>query len=120
MTDYNMVLLQGRMVANPELRYGKNGSPLGSGTICVNKTYTLKNGQEQQETMFLDIEMFGKTAEFASQKLTKGTKVFIEGHLKQAVWEKEGRKYSKIVLVVERFAHIEFPRNRQEPEEPQF
>lgn len=116
-TDYNRMYLEGRFVAAPEVRYTKTGSAIGSGTICANKYYQLKNGEEQQETLFMDLEMFGKTAELAGRRISKGQKVIIEGHLKQNVWEgQDGKRHSKILLVVERFIHIESPRRNEEEE----
>lgn len=110
--DYNRLYLEGRFVKSLDLHYTQNRTAIAHGTLATNRGYVSKDGQEHTETMFTDLEIFGKSAEFAGQKFSKGTKVIAEGHLKQDVWENDGKKYSKHVFVVERFVHIEFPKSR--------
>lgn len=110
--DYNRCYLEGRFVKTPELHYTKANMAIAHATLVTNKYFVTKDGQEHEESMFTDLDIFGKLAELAGTKLNKGTKVIAEGHLKQDVWENDGKKYSKHVFVVERFVHIEFPKSR--------
>lgn len=109
-SDYNKIILEGRFVKTPDLHYTKNTNmAIAHGTLATNKVYTMKNGEEKTETMFTDVEIFGKQAELAGQKFTKGLRVIAEGHLRQDVWEsQDGRKNSKHIFVIERFAFIDF------------
>lgn len=59
--------------------------------------------REGNETMWIDVEAWGKTAEIAQQYLKKGSKVCISGRLKLNTWEHEGQKYSRHKVVCERF-----------------
>ena len=54
------------------------------------------------ETVFVDITMWGRTAEVASEYLTKGSPVLIEGRLKLDTWEKDGKKNSKLKVVADK------------------
>ena len=102
MADLNKVFLLGNLTRDPEMRYMPSGSPVCSFGLACNRRYT---GQE--ETLFVDIDGFGKTAELCSQYLSKGRQVLIEGRLKFRRWEaQDGQKRSKINVVAERVTFL--------------
>jgi single-strand DNA-binding protein len=59
------------------------------------------NGDWIEETTFVDVTLWARTAEVASEYLSKGSSVLIEGRLKLDMWEKDGKKNSKLRVVGE-------------------
>jgi single-strand DNA-binding protein len=55
-----------------------------------------------EEATFVDITLWGRTAEIANEYLSKGAPVLIEGRLKLDRWEMDGQKHSKLKVVGER------------------
>jgi len=97
MPNVNLVVLAGNLTRDPELRYTPGGMPVASFGIAVNR-----KSKDREETTFVDIEVWGKTAESASEYLKKGSPALIEGRLKLDSWEKDGQKRSKLKVVGER------------------
>ena len=60
------------------------------------------NGEWVEEATFVEVTLWGRTAEVASEYLSKGSPVLIEGRLKYDAWEKDGKKMSKLRVVGER------------------
>jgi single-strand DNA-binding protein len=107
MADLNKVFLLGNLTRDPEMRYVPSGSPVCSFGLACNRRYTAQDGQKKEETLFVDIDGFGKTAELCSQYLSKGRQVLIEGRLKFRRWEaQDGQKRSKISVVAERVTFL--------------
>lgn len=78
--------------------YTANGQARANITIAVNRSK--KSGDQWvDEVSYFDISVFGKTAENLKPYFTKGTQIAVEGYLKQDRWEKDGQKFSKIILV---------------------
>ena len=96
----NSVNLIGHLTADVELRYTANGNPVADFGVALNRRY--RQGEEvKQETTFVDMVAFNRTAEIADKYLGKGRPVGIEGRLRQRTWETEGgAKRSKIEVVV--------------------
>ncbi|PCM57686.1 single-stranded DNA-binding protein, partial [Campylobacter sp. BCW_8712] len=67
----------------------------GASAIAVTRRFTT-NGEKREETCFIDISFYGRTAEVANQYLTKGSKVLIEGRLRFEQWsDQNGQNRSK-------------------------
>src|SRR5437016_2756570 len=99
MADYNRVILIGRLTRDPELRYIPSGTAVTEIGLAVNDRRKNQSGEWTEETQFIDITLWGRTAEIATEYLTKGSPVFIEGRLKLDRWEKDGQKHSKLKVV---------------------
>ena len=95
MASLNSVILLGNLTRDPELRSTPNGTSVASFGLAVNRRY--RQGEEQREEVcFVDIVCFGRQAETASEYLSKGNLVMIEGRLQWRSWETpEGQKRSK-------------------------
>lgn len=77
----NKVLLIGNLTRDPVLRFSKSNMPICQMGLAVN-TYTRRqNSENNQETCFVDIVVFGKTAENCANYLKKGRRIFVEGRL---------------------------------------
>lgn len=76
---YNKIVLVGNLTRDIELRYFQNGTALAKSGIATNRKYKDANGEQKVETMFIDFNIFGRSAEIANQYLRKGSFVLLEG-----------------------------------------
>jgi single-strand DNA-binding protein len=82
----NRVLLIGNLGKDPEVRYSQSGTAVGNLRIGV--TERRKEGEEyKDQTEWMSVVCFGKTAENASKYLQKGRQIFVEGRLQTRSWE---------------------------------
>jgi single-strand DNA-binding protein len=101
MASLNKVLLIGNLTRDPEVRYTPKGTAVCTLGLAVNERYTTGTGEQKEETIFVDVDVWGRTAEIAGQYLSKGRPVFIEGRLKLDQWDDKetGQKRSKLKVV---------------------
>lgn len=102
MASYNRVILMGNLTRDVQLRYTPSGTPVTEIGLAVNDRRKGQNGEWIDETTFVDVTFWGRTAEVAAEYLSKGSPVFIEGRLKLDTWEKEGQKNYKLRVVCDR------------------
>jgi len=102
MASYNRVILLGNLVRDIELRYTNSRMAVCQNAIAVNDRRKNASGEWIDETSFVDVTFFGRTAEVVSEYLSKGSPIFVEGRLKQDTWEKDGQKRSKLHVIVDR------------------
>lgn len=106
MTDINKVIVIGNLtrgVGEDERSFGytANGTARASVSIAVNRS--VKKGDNwEDEVSYIDVTIWGKTAENLKQYLVKGQKIAVEGYLKQDRWEKDGQKFSRLSVVAEK------------------
>lgn len=87
MPDVNRVLLAGRLTRDPELRYTPSGAPVCKMGLAVERRYRTKDGEQREETFFINVTAWSKTAEFCGENLKKGRPVLVEGRLRSDEWE---------------------------------
>jgi len=102
MASYNRVILMGNLTRDVQLRYTPGGTAVTEVGLAVNDRRKGPNGEWIDETTFVDVTFWGRTAEVAAEYLTKGSPVFIEGRLKLDSWEKDGQKHYKLRVVCDR------------------
>ena len=104
MASHNRVILLGNLTRDPELRYLQSGMAVSDIGVAVNDRRKNANGEWVEEVTFVDVTLWGRTAEVAGEYLTKGSPIFIEGRLKTDSWEDKqtGQKRSKLKVVCER------------------
>jgi single-strand DNA-binding protein len=102
MASHNRVILLGNLTRDPELRYLPSGMAVSDIGVAVNDRRKNANGEWVEEATFVDVTLWGRTAEVAGEYLTKGSPIFIEGRLKLDSWETDGQKRSKLKVVCER------------------
>jgi single-strand DNA-binding protein len=108
MPNLNRVLLMGNLTRDPELRYTPNNTPVCSFGVAINRKWRSQDGQQNEETTFVDCEAWARTAEVINQYLGKGKPIFIEGRLRLDQWQdKDGGNRSKLKVVVESFEFID-------------
>jgi single-strand DNA-binding protein len=103
MASFNKVILLGNLTRDPEVRYTPKGSAVADLGIAVNRVYTTDSGEKREETTFVDVTFWGRTAEVAGEYLKKGRPVFVEGRLQLDTWEDKtsGQKRSKLKVIGE-------------------
>jgi len=105
--SFNRVILLGNLTRDPELRYIQSGMAVTNLDLAVNDRRKTATGEWVEETTFVnDVTVWGRQAETASEYLTKGSAVLIEGRLKLDTWEKDGQKHSKLKVVCERMQFV--------------
>ena len=103
MANLNKVMLLGNLTRDPELRRTPSGTAVADLGIAVNRRTSDGNGGWKDETTFVDVTVWGTTAENASKYLTKGRGVFVEGRLQLDSWDDNdtGKKRTKLKVVGE-------------------
>jgi single-strand DNA-binding protein len=97
----NRVTISGNITRDPELRASKGGMQILNFGVAVNERRQDKqSGEWSDYAHFVDCVMFGNRAEALSRYLAKGTKVAIEGKLQYSSWEQDGKRRSKLEVVV--------------------
>ena len=101
---YNKVILVGNLTRDVELKYTPSGTAIAKFGIATNRTYKdTMTGENKQEVMFINVTVFGRSAEVANQYLSKGRKVLVEGRLVLDQWvDSTGQKRSKHSVVAEK------------------
>ena len=108
MASFNKVILMGNLTRDPELRYTPKGTAVAKLGLAVNRVWRDAEGQQQEETTFVDVDSFGKQAETLGQYMQKGRPILVEGRLKLDQWEDKntGQNRSKLGVVLERFSFV--------------
>ena len=106
MASFNRVILMGNLTKDVELKYTQSGLAVTDVRLAVNDRRKTQSGEWVEETTFVDVTLWGRTAEVAGEYLSKGAPVMIEGRLKLDTWETEGQKRSRLRVVGERMVLV--------------
>lgn len=106
MASFNRVILMGNITRDIELKYIRSDLAVTEIGMAVNDRRKSQSGEWVDETTFVDVTLWGRTAEIASQYLSKGSPVMIEGRLKLDTWETEGQKRSKLRVIGEKLVML--------------
>ena len=99
---YNKVIIMGNLTRDVELRYLPSGSALATIGLASNRRFKKQDGSPGEEVCFVDVKLFGRTAEIANQYLRKGSKILVEGRLSFESWtDQSGAKKSKHTITAE-------------------
>jgi len=114
--NVNRVFLAGNLTRDPQVRFLANEKAVAEFGLAINRKFKGADGSLKEETTFVDIEVWGRTAELCSQYLTKGRGCFIEGRLKLDTWEdkKDGSKRSKLRVVADNVQFLDGGKGRGE------
>ena len=103
MTDLNHVIEIGRLtrdISERDFGYTPGGTARLNLSFAVNRSEK-RNGAWQDKVSYFDATVWGKTAENIRPYLHKGKQIAIDGYLDQQRWEKDGVKYSKVVIIAD-------------------
>lgn len=100
MPSVNKVFILGALGRDPETRFTSTNLQITSFSVATSTFRKGEDGERKEETEWHRITTIGRTAEVAQTYLSKGSKVFIEGHLRTRKWEnKEGKtQYSTEIV----------------------
>lgn len=103
MASFNKVILMGNLTRDPELRYTPKGTAIAKVGLAVNRTWTNEAGEKKEEVTFVDVDIFGRTAENVGQYMRKGRPMLVEGRLRLDTWDDKqtGQKRSRLGVVAE-------------------
>jgi single-strand DNA-binding protein len=104
MASFNKVFLMGNLTRDPEVRTTPGGLVIAKLGLAVNRRYRTRDGEQKEETVYIDIDAFGVQAETIQKYCNKGSGLFIEGRLRLEQWQdKSGENRSKLSVVMENF-----------------
>ena len=110
MANFNKVLLMGNLTRDPQLSYTPNQTAVVDFGLAVNRKWKSQDGENKEETCFVDCRAFGRTAENINKYLTKGRPLFVEGRLTFNSWTaQDGTRRSKHRVTVEKFQFLGGP-----------
>lgn len=121
--NLNQVTLAGRLTRDPEVKFfDQNDRALASLGVAINRKWTGKDGAVREEATFVDVSVWGKSAEHCGKYLKKGSGVYIEGWLKLDEWKtKDGQKRQMLKVeanIVHFLDFLERPTTEEKPEKP--
>lgn len=109
MASVNKVFLMGNLTRDVEVRYTPGGTAVCDlGIAVTEKWFDKQSNQNKEETVFVDVTLWGRTAEIAGEYLSKGKPVHIEGKLKLDTWKDKdtGANRQKLKVTGERLQLI--------------
>ena len=111
MPELNHVFLVGRLTRDPELRYTPSGTPVCKMGIAASRYYSSREGDRKEETLFINVTIWDKQAEYCGQNLRKGRPVLVEGALRANEWEDKqtGQKRTTIEIRATRVQQLDWP-----------
>jgi len=103
MANFNKVIIAGNLTRDPELRYTPKGTAIAKIGLAINRVWTNEAGEKKEDVTFVDVEVWGRTAENVGQYMRKGRPILIEGRLKLDQWDDKqtGQKKSRLGVVAE-------------------
>ncbi len=105
--NFNRIILAGNLTRDPQLSYLPSQTAVIEFGLAVNRRWKSKEGEDKEETCFVDCRMFGKRAEVINKYCKKGNPLFVEGRLTFDSWQaQDGTKRSKHRITVENFEFI--------------
>jgi single-strand DNA-binding protein len=91
--SFNKITIVGNLGKDPELRYTPQGTPVCSFTVATNERRKDRAGEMQDATTWFRVTLWGRQAETASQYLTKGRPIYVEGRLRVEEWmDRDGKQ----------------------------
>jgi single-strand DNA-binding protein len=107
MAGYNRVVLMGNLTRDPELTYTPSNTAVCKFGLAMNRKWKDQGGNQKEEVTFVDVTLFGRSAETFNQYMSKGKPVMLEGRLHFSQWtDKEGKNRSKLDVIAERFVFV--------------
>ncbi len=108
-SDINRVVLIGRLVKDPDLKYTQTGTSIASFSIANNRTY-VSGGEKKEQVSYFNCIAWGKPGEVIAQYMKKGQRISVDGHLQQRSWDdKDGNKKYAVEVVVDNFQFLTSP-----------
>lgn len=108
----NNVCLSGRLVADPDLKYGQSGTAVCRFTLAVDRP------RQKDKTDFPNVVCFGKTAEAVAQYRKKAGEVEVVGFVATDKYEKDGKTVYKTEIIANEIKFIGGRPQGQQSQQP--
>jgi single-strand DNA-binding protein len=105
----NHVVLIGNLTADPkltEITVQTGLIKVVNFTLASNRSFKKRDGSWEQETTFVNCEAWDSGAERIVNSFKKGDRMFIQGHLKNEAWEKDGNSFRRDKIRVSHFERV--------------
>ena len=114
MPDVNKLFLAGRLTRDPELRYTPQGMALCKMGLAASRFYKGRDGERKEETVFVEVTAWDKSAEYVGERLKQGAPLLIEGRLRTDSWEDKqtGQRRSKLEVTAVRVQELSWSTDR--------
>ena len=93
MAAVNKVIILGNLGRDPEVRYTSDGKAVTKFSVATTEKWKDRDGNSQERTEWHRVVVFDRLGEVCGEYLSKGSSVYVEGHLRTSSWDdKEGNK----------------------------
>ena len=114
--DLNRATLIGRVTRDPEMRTTPSGQSVTTLSVATNRAWTDQAGVKQERSEFHNCVLWGKLAEIASQYVTKGRRIYVEGRIETRDWTgQDGVKRYRTEIVAENMIMLDGPKSAGGP-----
>lgn len=104
---FNKVILMGNLTRDVDTRTTPSGQSVSNFSLAVTRSWRDQNGQQQDQTSFINCVAWGKVGEIIAQYVSKGAPLLVSGRLDQRSYEdKDGNKRQAVEVVVEDFNFV--------------
>jgi len=104
MFSLNRAQIIGNLTRDPEVRSLPSGQSVTNFAVATNRRWKDKDGNFKEDTQYHEVSVWGRQGELASQMLSKGKKVYVEGRLSTSSWEgNDGAKRQRTEIVADSF-----------------
>jgi len=108
MANYNKIIMIGNLTRDPQLSYLPSNTPVVEIGLASNRRWKGQDGQQREDTCFVDCRAYGRQAETINQYTSKGRQILVEGRLQFDQWQdKEGNRRSKHRIIIENFQFLD-------------
>ena len=113
----NDIKVIGNLVNDPEVRFTPKGTPVSNLSLGINETYIVDD-EKRQITTFVDVQVWGPSAENLAKMVRKGQEIFVEGSLRQDRWQDKetGQNRAKVFIKAERWQFTQYRRQEESTE----
>ena len=104
---FNKLILMGNLTRDVEVRTTASGQSVANFSLAVNRSWRGQDGQQQDQTSFINCVAWGKVGDIIAQYVHKGSPLLVSGRLDQRSYQdKDGNKRSAVEVVVEDFNFV--------------
>ena len=105
---FNKVILMGNLTRDVEIRTTASGQSVANFSLAVTRSWRNQDGQQQDQTSFINCVAWGKVGEIIAQYVHKGSPLLVSGRLDQRSYEdKDGNKRTAVEVIVEDFNFVD-------------
>ncbi len=108
MRGFSKAIVAGNVTRDPEMRATPSGAQACNFTIAVNRVFRGSDGNQQEQTSFIDCVAWGRSGETIAQYVKKGSALIVSGRIEQRSWEDKtsGQRRSRTEIIVDDFSFV--------------